>query len=187
MRGQIGSWDECFSLTLEDDGLEWLDSCNCDRRVLIDVDRLGRSILVLPDPTGHRVSYRGARNAVHHGVTLNWALVNGPPLTRFELTPISLDPTDGIALEIWLPMDHMLSWPRLRDCASYSAAEVACQEIERRMMSAARFYGADIKPKHWTWNPPPAEARNLIPRDFWSAALNRAIEAAKLASGHSTS
>lgn len=187
MRGQIGSWDECFALTLEPDGLEWLDSCNCDRRVLIDVDRLGRSILVLPDPTGHRVSHRGMRNAVLHGVTLDWRLVNGPPLPRFELMPISLEPTDGIALEIGLPMDHLLSWPRLRDCASYSAAEVACAEIERRMMSAALYYGADVKPKFWTWNPPPEEARNLIPRDFWAEALHRATEAAKHATARSTS
>lgn len=179
MRGQVGSWDECFALTLEEDGLEWLDSCDCDRRVLIDIDRLGRSIMVLPDPTGHRVSYRGMRNAVLHGVTLDWRLVNGPPLPRFELMAISLEPTDGVALEIGLPMDHLLSWPRLRDCASYSAAEVACAELERRMMSAARFYGAETAPKYWTWTQPPEEARALISRQFWGEALRRAIEAAR--------
>ena len=179
MRGQIGSWDECFALTLEPDGLEWLDSCNCDRRVLIDVDRLGRSIMVMPDPTGFRVSHRGARNAVLHGVTLAWSHVKGPPLPRFELTTINLEPTDGIALEITLPMDHLLSWPRLRDCDSYSASEVACIEVERRMLSAARFYGPNVKPRAWRWNPPPPEARNLIPREFWVQSLNRAIEAAR--------
>ncbi|UUV44803.1 hypothetical protein RCRUDOLPH_36 [Rhodobacter phage RcRudolph] len=119
------------------------------------------------------------RNAVLHGVTLDWRLVNGPPLPRFELMPISLEPTDGIALEIGLPMDHLLSWPRLRDCASYSAAEVACAELERRMMSAAKYYGASVEPKLWAWVPPPEEARSLFPKGFWPQALRRAIDAAK--------
>lgn len=181
MRGQIGSWDECLAVTLEDDALEWLDSCGCDRRVLIDVDKTARVVTVMPDPSGFKVSHRGMRNAVLHGVTLDWRLVNGPPLPRFELMPISLDPTEGIALEIGLPADHLLSWPRLRDCASYSAAEVACAELERRMMSAALSYGPDVLPKFWAWVPPPEEARHLLPVGFWSQALRRAVNAASQA------
>jgi len=175
MRGQIGSWDECLAVTLEYDALAWLDACGCDRRVLIDVDKTTRVVTVMPDETGHRVCHRGMRNAVLHGVTLDWRLVNGPPLPRFELMPISLDATDGVALEIGLPPDHLLSWPRLRDCASYSAAEVACAELERRLMSAASFYGPEVLPKYWTWVQPPEEARQLISRAFWSEALRRAI------------
>lgn len=178
MRGQIGSWDECLAVTLEDDAMEWLDSCGCDRRVLIDVDEGKRLVTVMPDPTGHRVCHRGMRNAVLNGVTLDWRLVNGPPLPRFELMPIDLDPTEGIALEIGLPLDHMLSWPRLRDCASYTAAEVACAELERRMNSAAKFYGPDVPPRLWTWVPPTEEARHLLPKGFWAEALRRAISAA---------
>lgn len=186
MRGQIGSWDEGLTLTLEPDGLEWLDSCNCDRRVLIDVDSLERSIIVLPDLSGHRVSRRSTQNAVLHGVTLDWRFVNSPPLPRFELMPFNLKLTEDIALEIKLPMDHLLPWPRLRDCARYSATEVACAEIERRMMSAALYYGPNLKPAYWSWTSPPKEIRGFIPRNFWADALRRATDAAKHASGCST-
>lgn len=174
MRGQIGSWDECLAITLDAEGLYWLATHDVDMRVLIDVDHAKRLVTVMPDRKGHKVCHRGMRNAVLHGVTLDWRLVRGSPLPRFELMPIDLEPTDGVALEIGLPPDHMLSWPRLRDCASYSAAEVACAEIERRMMSAASFYGPDVLPKHWTWNPPPPEAKVLIPHKFWCEALDRA-------------
>lgn len=179
MRGQIGSWDECLAVTLEDDALEWLDSCGCDRRVLIDVDRDRRLVTVMPDASGFRVTGRGMRNAVLHGVTLDWRLVKGSPLPRFELMPISLDPTEGVALEIGLPADHLLSWPKLRDCASYSAAEVAMAELERRMTSAARSYGPDVLPKYWAWVAPPDEARRLLPEGFWGQALRRAVNAAR--------
>lgn len=80
---------------------------------------------MLPDPSDHRVCFRGMRNAVLHGVTLDWRLVQGTPLLRFELFELSFKPTDGIAVELSLPADHMLPWPKLRDCASYFAAEVA--------------------------------------------------------------
>lgn len=178
MRGQIGSWDECLAVTLEDDALEWLDSCRCDRRVLIDVDKERRLVTVMPDPEGHRVSHRGMRNAVLHGVTLDWRQVDGQPLPRFELMRVKLDPTDGVALRIWLPLDHLLSWPRLRDCASYSAAEVACAELERRVASAAAYYGPDVKPALWTWTHPPEEVRELIGMKMWGEIMRRAISAA---------
>ena len=175
MRGQIGSWDECLAVTMEPCTLEWLDSFDVDRRVLIAVDLPRRSVLVMPDAAGHRVCGRGMRNAVLHGVTLDWRLVDGSPLPRFELMPIDLEPTDGIALEIGLPLDHLLSWPRLRECESYDVVAVACAELERRMQSAAAYYGTTVDPKHWTWVPPPEEARKLFPGGFWGQALKRAI------------
>lgn len=174
MQGQIGSWDECLAITFDADSMHWLALHDVDMRVLIDVDNSKRVITVMPDANGYKVYHRGMRNAVLHGVTLDWRLVQGSPLPRFELMPIDIEPTDGIALEIELPLDHMLSWPRLRDCASYSATEVACAEIERRMMSAASFYGPHVLPKHWTWNPPPPETKQLIPLKFWGEALSRA-------------
>lgn len=174
MRGQVGSWDECLALTLADDALAWLDTFGVDRRVLISVGP-DRSITVLPDPSGHRVCFRGMRNAVLHGVTLDWRLVQGSPLPRFELFELSFEPTDGIAVELSLPADHLLPWPKLRDCASYSAAEVAMAELERRMMSAARAFGSLTKPCHWNWVYPPDEIKDLLPKGFWSEALRRAI------------
>ena len=182
MRGQIGSWDEGLAVTLEPDALEWLDSLKVDRRVLVTTDLARRSVIVLPDPTGHRVSTRGMRNAVLHGVMMDWRLIDGPPLPRFELMPISLDPTNGIALEIGLPLDHHLPWPKLRECERYDVYAVAAAELERRFMSAACYYaslGEYVEPKHWSWVMPPDHVREML-RGFWPEALRRAID-------HSTS
>ena len=84
MQGQIGSWDQCLAITFGPEALLWLDSLDVDRRVLVSVS-LDRSILVLPDATGHKVSFRGPRNAVEHGLVIDWRLTSAPPLPRFEL------------------------------------------------------------------------------------------------------
>lgn len=176
MRGQIGSWDEFLVITLETDALEWLDSHDCDRRVLIDVDNSSRVVTVMPDIAGHKVGHRGVRNAVLNGVSLGWHLIQGPKLPRFELMAIDLDPSEGVALEIGVPIDHLLSWPRLRDCSRYSAAEVACSELERRIQSAAKFYGPDTPPRLWSWVTPPKDICALFPRGFWAHTLHKALK-----------
>lgn len=173
MQGQIGSWDQCLAITFDPEALLWLDSLDVDRRVLVSVS-LDRSILVLPDAAGHKVTFRGPRNAVEHGVVIDWRLTSAPPLPRFELLELEFEPTDGIALELNLPADHMLPWPKLRDCESYSATEVAMAELERRLTSAAKCFKGQ-RPASWSWVQPGEDVRALLPKGFWAEALKRAI------------
>lgn len=185
VHGQIGSWDEGLALTLELDGLRWLDLVGYDRRVTIEVDEVDRRITVKPDPAGRRVSRRGEHNAVRYGVVLSWESLGAPLLPRFELMPVRFEDLASNAIGVVLPPDHLLPWPRLRPCARYSLMEVAMAEIERRMTSAARSYGPDAQPRHWRWTPPPPEVRSLMSSAWWGEALARARAEATRASAPS--
>jgi hypothetical protein len=173
MQGQIGSWDKCLAITFDREALSWLDSLNVDRRVLVSVS-LDRSILVLPDAMGHKVTFRGQHNAVGYGVFIDWGNTSVPPLPRFELLELKFKPTKGIALELKLPADHMLPWPKLRDCETYSATEVAMAELERRLTSAAKCFKGQ-RPASWSWVQPGEGIRALLPKGFWAETLRRAI------------
>jgi hypothetical protein len=107
-------------------------------------------------------------------VFIDWCHISTPPLPRFELLELEFEPTEGIALELKLPADHMLPWPKLRDCETYSVTEVAMAELERRLTSAAKCFKGQ-RPASWSWVQPSESVRALLPKGFWAEALKRAI------------
>lgn len=181
MFANIGAWDEGLAINLDATTVAWLDEQATDRHISIVAE--GRSILICPDDGVHnkemrrRVSNRGygAHGDYRHGATFGWDLVQGEDMPRFSLFETKLGfGNDGLYLYADLPADHLLPWPKLRDCRSYTMPEQVVKDLEMRMRSASRAFGK-LPPTKWSWVPMPKKYRDLLAPGVYGDCLKAVV------------
>src|SRR5690606_16454891 len=132
MLGQVGCWGNGLDVGFSPEMLEWLDSYGVERRVSLATlavtqrDDSGsvtvdRTVRLVPDAEGVRVSPMNETMYFLHHVRFPLerfgADIRALELPRFELHEVEFEPeTTGDAVCARLGDDHVLPWPRLRDC-----------------------------------------------------------------------
>lgn len=178
---QIAAWDEGLAIALDDTALEWLDGWKTDRNVSLVTE--GRRVLICPDDGSAnadlrmRVSNRGygAHSDFRHGTTFMWDKVQGDDLPRFALTELRLLPSNGGRyLYADIPADHLLPWPKLRDCASYDVPQQLVRDLEMRMRSC-RDASPHVAPAKWQWVPMPKKFRDRLAPGVYGDVLRAVI------------
>ncbi len=179
---QIAAWDEGLAVNLDTAALEWLDSWNLDRYVSLVAE--GRRLLICPDDGSSnadllrlRISPKGpgAHSDFRNGSIFPWAKVQGDDLPRFALTELRLLPgNNGYYLYTTIPDDHLLPWPKLRDCASYDVPQQLVRDLEIRMRSC-RDASPDITPAKWQWVPMPKKFRDRLAPGVYGDVLRAVI------------
>jgi hypothetical protein len=182
MYGQVGSWDEGLSVTFDAKALAWLDAQGTERMISIVTE--GRQVLVCPDDgvnsqpeLRRKVANRGSGSHVDYrdGALFQWDIVQGFDLPRFSLFEVKwLFGNDGYYLYTELPADHLLPWPKLRECASYDMPKKIVEDLERRMKSAKAAY-PDLKPAQWRWEPMPEKFRSMLAKGVYGDCLKAVI------------
>jgi hypothetical protein len=182
MYGQIGSWEEGLAIAMDAGSLKWLDTQGTDRGVCVSV-LPDRAVAIKPQQhkrftNARKIAARGRGAAVDYqdGASFPWEIVNGGSLSlpRFELYEVKFDLVEG-ALYASLPADHLLPWPKLRDCAAYDRPTKIVQELERRMCSA-RDASLGLSPAKWSWVPMPEAFRNELARGVYADCLRAVID-----------
>lgn len=182
MMGQVASWDEGLAISFDCNLLKWLDGWDTDRHISIVTE--GRTIIICPDDgkdtepeLRRRVTSRGlgSHSDFRHGATFSWNVVQGDDLPRFALYEARWSPGNGgFYVYTDLPPDHLLPWPKLRDCASYDVPSQIQRDLVLRMRSA-RDASLGLAPSKWTMEPLPKKFRDRLPPDAYAACLRQVI------------
>mgnify|MGYP000010467457 FL=1 len=183
--GQIGSWDEGLGIGLDGAAFEWLGRQDTDRHASIFTE--DRRLYLCPDDgsdmSGGKVLRRignrgrGAHSDFRNGAIFEW----GQPFLGWKAFPRFANfevkwhlGNDGLYLYAELPSDHLLPWPKLRDCASYTMPEQVVLDLEKRMRSARDAF-PNLKPAQWTWMPMPKKFRDMLAPGVYGNCLKAVI------------
>ena len=182
MYGQVASWDEGLAVTFDEKALAWLDAQGTERMISIITE--DRRVLVCPDDgvnsqpeLRRKVTSAGSRCHVDYrnNALFQWDTVQGFDLPRFSLYEVKwLFGNDGYYIYTELPADHLLPWPKLRECASYDVPTKIVQDLERRMRSAKEAQ-PHLKPAQWHWEPMPEKFRDMLAKGVYGACLKAVI------------
>ena len=173
LHGQVGYWGTCGGLVIgfSPGMLEMLDCCVDNRSVRVSVTA-DRMLTCYPDAEGLRVYSGSLHNALHDHLRTAMrpsVLKLETQLPRFEMAFVDFQVSDDGRLSATLPEDHLLPWPRLRECEDYDLATELRKALVTRMASALR---AGLRSLPTNTSPPPRHVKAMAAD--WRACMDEA-------------